>query len=183
MRDATWKTTTKFILALSVVSLFTACQDKAGEVSDADVADNLGKIGSVETDAAGMEGMSGMSGMDGMSGMSGMAGMEGMSGMSGMAGMGGMSGMSGMAGEGGADQTALATSKGCMACHQVEMKVVGPAYKEVAAKYKDDPAALDTLVAKVKAGGKGNWGEIPMPPNPAVSDEDLKTLVTWVLSL
>jgi len=171
VRDATWKTTTKFILALSVVSLFTACQDKAGEVSDADVADNLGKIGSVETDAAGMEGMSGMSGMDGMSGMSGMAG------------MGGMSGMSGMAGEGGADQTALATSKGCMACHQVEMKVVGPAYKEVAAKYKDDPAALDTLVAKVKAGGKGNWGEIPMPPNPAVSDEDLKTLVTWVLSL
>lgn len=171
MRDATWKTTTKFILALSVVSLFTACQDKAGEVSDADVADNLGKIGSVETDAAGMEGMSGMSGMDGMSGMSGMAGMDG------------MSGMSGMAGEGGADQTALATSKGCMACHQVEMKVVGPAYKDVAAKYKGDATALDTLVAKVKAGGKGNWGEIPMPPNPAVSDEDLKTLVTWVLSL
>ena len=171
MRDATWKTTTKFILALSIVSLFTACQDKAGEVSDADVADNLGKIGSVETDAAGMEGMSGMSGMDGMSGMSGMAGMDG------------MSGMSGMAGEGGADQTALATSKGCMACHQVEMKVVGPAYKDVAAKYKGDATALDTLVAKVKAGGKGNWGEIPMPPNPAVSDEDLKTLVTWVLSL
>ena len=171
MRDATWKATTKFILALSIVSLFTACQDKAGEVSDADVADNLGKIGSVETDAAGMEGMSGMSGMDGMSGMSGMAGMDG------------MSGMSGMAGEGGADQTALATSKGCMACHQVEMKVVGPAYKDVAAKYKGDATALDTLVAKVKAGGKGNWGEIPMPPNPAVSDEDLKTLVTWVLSL
>ena len=124
-----------------------------------------------------------MAGMDGMSGMSGMAGMEGMSGMSGMAGMDGMSGMSGMAGEGGADQTALATSKGCMACHQVEMKVVGPAYKDVAAKYKGDATALDTLVAKVKAGGKGNWGEIPMPPNPAVSDEDLKTLVTWVLSL
>ena len=189
MRDATWKTATKFILAFSVVSLFTACQDKAEEVSDGDVADNIGKVGSVETDAAGMEGMSGMSGMsgmEGMEGMSGMAGMDGMSGMSGMAGMDGMSGMSGMAGmagEGGADQTALATSKGCLACHQVDKKVVGPAYKDVAAKYKDDPAALDTLVAKVKAGGKGNWGEIPMPPNPAVSDEDLKTLVTWVLSL
>ncbi|RUM92203.1 MAG: hypothetical protein DSZ28_09785 [Thiothrix sp.] len=100
-----------------------------------------------------------------------------------MAGMGGMSGMSGMAGEGGGDQTALATSKGCLACHSVDKKIVGPAYKDVAAKYKGDASALDTLVAKVKAGGKGNWGEIPMPPNPAVSDEDLKTLVTWVLSL
>jgi len=77
---------------------------------------------------------------------------------------------------------ALATAKGCMACHKVDVKVVGPAYKDVAAKYKDDAAAVDTLVAKVKAGGKGVWGEIPMPPNPAVSDEDLKTLVTWVLS-
>ena len=77
---------------------------------------------------------------------------------------------------------ALATAKGCMACHKVDMKVVGPAYKDVAAKYKDDAAAVDTLVAKVKAGGKGVWGEIPMPPNPAVSDEDLKTLVSWILS-
>ena len=77
---------------------------------------------------------------------------------------------------------ALATAKGCMACHKVDVKVVGPAYKDVAAKYKDDATAVDTLVAKVKAGGKGVWGEIPMPPNPAVSDEDLKTLVTWILS-
>jgi cytochrome c551/c552 len=121
--------------------------------------------------------MSGMSGMEGMSGMSGMSGMEGMSGMT------GMSGMEGMSGESGGDQTALATSKGCLACHSVDNKIVGPAYKDIAAKYKGDASALDTLVAKVKAGGKGNWGEVPMPPNPAVSDEDLKTLVTWVLSL
>ncbi len=78
---------------------------------------------------------------------------------------------------------ALATAKGCMACHKVDAKVVGPAYKDVAAKYKGDAGALDKLMAKVKAGGKGVWGEIPMPPNPSVSDEELKTLVTWVLSL
>lgn len=78
---------------------------------------------------------------------------------------------------------ALATAKGCMACHKVDMKVVGPSYKDEAAKYKDDDAAaVDTLVAKVKAGGKGVWGEIPMPPNPTVSDEDLKTLVSWILT-
>ena len=173
MRNATWKTTSKLLLALSVVSLFAACGGDKPAESDADVADNLGKVGSVETDAAGMEGMSGMSGM---------AGQEGMSGMSGMSGMEGMSGMSGMAGEGG-DQTALATSKGCMACHKVDMKVVGPAYQEVAAKYKGDPAAVDMLIAKVKAGGQGTWGEIPMPPNPAVSDEDISALVNWILSM
>jgi len=78
---------------------------------------------------------------------------------------------------------ALATAKGCMACHQIDVKVVGPAYKEVAAKYKDDAVVVNTLIDKVKAGGKGAWGEVPMPPNPAVSDEDLKTLVTWILSL
>lgn len=170
MRDATWKTTTKLVLGLSVVSLFAACGDKA-EISDADVADNLAKVGSVDTDAAGMEGMSGMSGMSGMEGMSGMAGQEG------------MSGMNGMAGAGGDDQTELATSKGCMACHKVDMKVVGPSYQDVAAKYKDDAAAVDMLIAKVKAGGQGTWGEIPMPPNPAVSDEDISALVNWILSM
>jgi cytochrome c551/c552 len=70
-----------------------------------------------------------------------------------------------------------------MACHQVETKVVGPAYKEVATKYKGDAAALDTLVAKVKSGGVGTWGQIPMPPNPQVSDDNIRTIVTWVLSL
>ena len=61
--------------------------------------------------------------------------------------------------------------------------MVGPAYKDVAAKYKGDAAALDTLVAKVKAGGVGTWGEIPMPPNAHVSDENIRAIVTWVLSL
>ena len=77
----------------------------------------------------------------------------------------------------------LAQSKNCLACHQVEAKVVGPALKDVAAKYKGDATAVDMLVEKVKAGGVGNWGQIPMPPNPAVSDEEAKTLVEWILSL
>lgn len=80
------------------------------------------------------------------------------------------------------DALALATSSACMACHQIDVKLVGPAYKEVAARYKDDPAALDTLVAKVKAGGVGVWGQIPMPPNAHVSDADISTIVTWVLA-
>lgn len=81
-----------------------------------------------------------------------------------------------------ADQ-ALAQSKGCLACHQVDNKVVGPAFKDVSAKYKDDSGAADMLAAKVKGGGVGTWGQIPMPPNAAVSDEEIKTLVAWVLSL
>jgi cytochrome c len=81
------------------------------------------------------------------------------------------------------DAMALATQRGCMACHQLETKVVGPAYKEVAAKYKGQDGALDSLVAKVKAGGSGVWGPVPMPPNAHVSDEDIKTIVTWVLTL
>jgi cytochrome c len=60
---------------------------------------------------------------------------------------------------------------------------VGPAYKEVAAKYKDDKTAEAKLIEKVKKGGVGVWGQVPMPPNPAVSDADVKTLVKWILSL
>lgn len=80
-----------------------------------------------------------------------------------------------------ADQ-ALAQKKNCMACHAVEKKVVGPAYKDVAKKYagKDMEAKL---AAKVKQGGSGVWGAIPMPANPQVSDAEAKQLVTWVLSL
>jgi cytochrome c len=81
---------------------------------------------------------------------------------------------------------ALATKSGCMACHQLTLKVVGPAYKDVATKYAGDAAAEATLIEKVKAGGVGNWGQVPMPPkggNPAVSDEDVATLVKWILSL
>lgn len=79
------------------------------------------------------------------------------------------------------DTLALATNNGCMACHKIDVMLVGPAYKDVAAKYKDDSAALDMLVAKVKAGGVGVWGQIPMPPNAHVSDADIKTIITWVL--
>lgn len=88
-------------------------------------------------------------------------------------------GLSGMAS---ADQ-ALAQKNACMSCHGVDKKIVGPAYKDVAAKYRGDPGAEARLFAKVKAGGKGVWGQIPMPPNPQVKDEDLHKILKWVLSL
>jgi cytochrome c len=77
----------------------------------------------------------------------------------------------------------LAKKKNCMACHAVDAKVVGPAYKDVAAKYagnKDAPAAL---VQKVLKGGSGVWGPVPMPANAQVSEAEAKQLVAWVLSL
>jgi cytochrome c len=70
-----------------------------------------------------------------------------------------------------------------MSCHGVDKKIVGPAFKEIAAKYKGDKSAEAKLEAKVKAGGKGVWGQVPMPPNPQVKDEDIKKIVAWVLSL
>jgi cytochrome c len=76
----------------------------------------------------------------------------------------------------------LAQKSGCTACHSVEKKVVGPSYKEVAAKYKGDPKAQAMLETKVKNGGMGVWGQVPMPPNSSVSDADIKTLVKWVLA-
>lgn len=85
-----------------------------------------------------------------------------------------------MAGQAQADE-ALAKAKNCMACHAVDKKLVGPAYKDVAAKYKGDAKAPATLAAKVKSGGKGNWGEVPMPPN-NVTDDEAKKLVAWVLA-
>ena len=78
---------------------------------------------------------------------------------------------------------ALMTKSGCVACHAVDKKVIGPAYKDVAAKYKADKDAATKLAAKVKAGGQGVWGPIPMPPNAQVPDADVKTLVAWILSL
>lgn len=82
------------------------------------------------------------------------------------------------------DAQALAQKSGCLACHSVDKKVLGPAYKDVAAKYKGDKTAEAKLIAKVKAGGSGVWGNIPMPANsPQVKDEDIKTIVQWVLSL
>ena len=84
----------------------------------------------------------------------------------------------------GGDVKALAQASGCLACHQIDVKVVGPAYKDVAAKYKGDAGAEDMLVEKVKKGGSGTWGPIPMPPNsPNVSDENIRKLVEWILSL
>ena len=79
------------------------------------------------------------------------------------------------------DAEALAKAKNCLSCHSVDKKIVGPAYKDVAAKYKGDKGALERLSAKVISGGKGAWGEIPMPPNNVTPDE-AKKLVTWVLS-
>ena len=77
---------------------------------------------------------------------------------------------------------ALAKKYNCLACHAMDKKLVGPSYKDVAAKYKADAGAESKLVAKVKNGGVGVWGQIPMPPNAAVPDADVKTLVKWVLS-
>lgn len=88
----------------------------------------------------------------------------------------------GVSGVASADQ-ALAQKNACMSCHGVDKKIVGPAFKEVAAKYKNDKGAAAKLEAKVKGGGKGVWGEVPMPPNPQVKDEDIKKIVHWVLSL
>jgi cytochrome c len=81
-----------------------------------------------------------------------------------------------------ADQ-ALATSKNCMACHGVDKKLVGPAFKEVAAKYKGDKTAVDKLASKIIKGGSGVWGAVPMPANPQVNEADAKKLATWVLNV
>ena len=77
----------------------------------------------------------------------------------------------------------LAKKSGCTACHAVDKKIVGPAFKEVAAKYRNDKTAEAKLIDKVKKGGVGVWGQVPMPPNTQVKDEDIKTLVQWILSL
>jgi cytochrome c551/c552 len=77
----------------------------------------------------------------------------------------------------------MAKKYACTACHAIDKKLVGPAYKEVAAKYRNDKAAEAKLIEKVKKGGVGVWGQVPMPPNAQVPDEDVKKLVKWVLSL
>lgn len=72
---------------------------------------------------------------------------------------------------------------GCLACHSVDKKIVGPSYKEVAAKHKGQADAVAKLMEKVRKGGSGVYGPVPMPPNPpgTISDADLKTVVEWVL--
>jgi cytochrome c5 len=78
---------------------------------------------------------------------------------------------------------AMMQKDGCAACHAVDKKVLGPSYQDVAAKYKGDATALAKLTQKVKAGGVGVWGQIPMPPNAQVPDADIKALVSWILTL
>ena len=81
-----------------------------------------------------------------------------------------------------ADQ-ALATAKNCMACHAVDKKLVGPAYKDVAAKYAGQKDAVDKLAVKIVKGGSGVWGPVPMPANVQVNEAEAKKLAAWVLSL
>jgi len=77
----------------------------------------------------------------------------------------------------------LMTRNGCLACHGVDQKIVGPGFKEIALKYRGDATAAGNLAEKVKAGGRGVWGDIPMPPNGHVKDDDIRTIVDWVLAL
>ena len=77
----------------------------------------------------------------------------------------------------------LAKSKNCLACHAADKKLVGPSYKEVAAKYKGDKSAAAKLATKIQKGGAGVWGPVPMPANPQVNDAEAQKLAAWVLSL
>lgn len=77
----------------------------------------------------------------------------------------------------------LAQASGCMTCHGIDKKIIGPSYKDVAAKYRADKGAEAKLVAKVKAGGSGVWGATPMPPQAHVKDDDIKAIVHWVMTL
>lgn len=81
-----------------------------------------------------------------------------------------------------ADQ-ALAQAKNCMACHAVDKKLVGPSYKDVAAKYKSDAKAVDNLAVKIVKGGSGVWGAVPMPANAQVNEAEAKKLAAWVMSI
>ncbi|MEY2677427.1 MAG: hypothetical protein RLZ00_119 [Pseudomonadota bacterium] len=78
---------------------------------------------------------------------------------------------------------ALATSKNCMACHAIDKKLVGPAYKDVATKYANDKTAVDKLATKIQKGGAGMWGPVPMPANMQVNDAEAKKLAAWVLTV
>lgn len=82
-----------------------------------------------------------------------------------------------------AEGEALLAGKDCVACHKVDMKVVGPAYKQIAAKYKGTDGAKEKLVARIKSGGAGSWGPMPMPPHPTMKDDELGKIVEWILSL
>jgi len=79
------------------------------------------------------------------------------------------------------DGEALFKTKPCAACHSIDTKIVGPSFKDVAAKYAGQEGAADLLAGHIKNGTVGAWGQIPMPPNP-VTEEEAKTLAEWVLS-
>jgi cytochrome c len=80
------------------------------------------------------------------------------------------------------DAQTLARNNQCMSCHKVDGKTLGPSFKEVAAKDKGDPEAMGRLSQVVRAGGKGVWGVVPMPPHTSISDDDLTTVVNWILA-
>lgn len=80
-------------------------------------------------------------------------------------------------------QLELAQSKNCLACHAVDKKLVGPAYKDVANKYRGQAGAVDKLAQKIMKGGSGVWGPVPMPANTQVNEAEAKKLAAWVLSL
>lgn len=77
----------------------------------------------------------------------------------------------------------LAAKKNCLACHATDKKVIGPSYKEVAAKYAGQKDAADKLAQKIMKGGSGVWGAVPMPANPQVNEAEAKQLATWVLTV
>ena len=77
----------------------------------------------------------------------------------------------------------LAKTKNCMACHAVDKKLVGPSYQDVAKKYASQDGAADRLAAKIRKGGSGVWGQIPMPANPQVTDSEARTLARWILTI
>ncbi len=77
---------------------------------------------------------------------------------------------------------ALATAKNCTACHAVDKKLVGPSYKDVAAKYAGQADAADKLAGKIMKGGAGAWGPVPMPANAQVSADEAKKLVAWIMT-
>jgi len=76
----------------------------------------------------------------------------------------------------------LTRAKSCMACHAVDKKLVGPAWRDVAARYAGQKDAAERLAAKIRGGGSGVWGPVPMPANPNISEEEAQTLARWVLS-
>lgn len=81
-----------------------------------------------------------------------------------------------------ADVQPILTKNACLACHAIDKKLVGPAYKEVAAKNKDVADASAVLAKHIKEGSSGIWGPIPMPPNPGISDDEIKLVVEWILA-